>query len=124
MVKPDVSDSVKVKLKAPEHVSPGDSIVVSFSFKNDSPYALNGAQVVITLPDGVSFDFVTVGTATVHGRNVVVSLGRTVLKQRVELEIHGHVSHPAGSELSIEGLLRSSTALPVVAQPTSTRIKG
>src|SRR5215813_10597646 len=123
VVKPDVSDRVKVKLKAPEHVSPGDSIEVSFSFKNESQFALNGTQVVITLPDSVSFDFASVGTATVHGRDVVVSLGRTVPRQRIELEIHGHVSHPVGGELSIEGLLRSGTALPVVAKPASTRIK-
>jgi len=117
VVKPDISDRVKVKLKAPEHVSPGDSIAVSFSFKNDSPYALNGAQVVVSLPDSVSFDFASVGTATVHGRDVVVSLGRTVSKQHVEAEIHGHVSHSVGSELSTEGLLRSGTALAVVAEP-------
>jgi hypothetical protein len=123
VMKPDISDRVTVKLKAPEHVSPGDSIAVSFSFKNDSPYALNGTQVVITLPDGVSFDFTSVGTATVQGREVVVSLGRTASKQHVEVEIRGRVSQSVDGNLSIEGLLRSSTALPVVAKATSTRIK-
>jgi len=84
---------------------------------------LNGTQVVITLPDGVSFDFTSVGTATVQGREVVVSLGRTASKQHVEVEIRGRVSQSVDGNLSIEGLLRSSTALPVVAKATSTRIK-
>jgi hypothetical protein len=123
-MKPEIEDDVELKLEAPEHVKRGHPIALSFALKNHSRYALNGTQVVVTLPEGVSFDFVSAGTATVHGHEVVVSLGRTLPGQRIELEIDGHVSPSVSRDttLSIRGLLRSSTALPVAARSASVRI--
>lgn len=62
------------------------------------------------------------GTATVHGHDVVVSLGRTRPGQNVSIEIHGLVSSSLrhGTRLAIKAWLRSSTALPVVARTVTT----
>jgi calcineurin-like phosphoesterase family protein len=124
VTKPDISAYVKVELGAPKHVKPGDSIDLSFEFRNRSAYAMNGTQVVIALPDGISFEFASEGTTTLHGHDVVVSLGRTLPGQEVELEIHGRVSSSLkrGTHLAIGGLLRSSTALPVAARTVTTTI--
>jgi hypothetical protein len=125
VTKPSIDGVVEVKLKAPEHVRRGAPIAVTFAFRNHSPYALNGTQAVITLPHAVSFDSVSVGTATVHGREVVVSLGRTLPGQRVEIVIDGHISPSVGDEatLAIRGHLRSGTALPVSAESVSVKVK-
>ena len=125
VIKPDISDDVTVKLKAPEHVTAGESIELSFTIHNRSAFALNGTQVVITLPDGVSFDFASAGTATVQGRDVVVSIGRMLPDQRMHIELHGHVSPSLSghADLAIEGQLRSSTALPVFARSAAVRVK-
>jgi hypothetical protein len=125
VTKPDISDDVDVKLKAPEHVSPGDPITVSFTFRNRSAYALNGTQVVMTLPGAVTFDSASTGEATVQGHDVVVSLGRTVPGGKIEVEIEAHVSPSASglASLSIGGLLRSGTALPVAGPAVEIRIK-
>ena len=124
VTKPDISADVRVELGAPKHVKPGDSIELSFEFRNRSAYAMNGTQVVMALPDGISFDFASEGTTTLHGHDVVVSLGRTLPGQAIELEIHGRVSSTLkrGTHLAIGGLLRSSTALPVAARTVTTTI--
>jgi len=125
VVKPDISDDATIKLNAPEHIGPGDAFALKLTFRNRSAYALNGTQVVITLADGVSFDSVSAGTATVHDRDVVVSLGRTLPGQRFEVEIRAEASPSLSpdSTLSFVGAVRSSTALPVFAGTEQTRVK-
>jgi hypothetical protein len=85
---------------------------------------LNGTQIVVTLPAGVTFDFASAGTASVHGDDVVISLGRTPPGQCVELTVRADVSPQLRrrSALRFVGLLRTSTALPVTAKSTVTRI--
>jgi hypothetical protein len=124
VTKPDISEDVKVTLKVPERTRRGGPIELTFRFRNRGAYALNGTQVVIRLPDGVVFESAHAGTATVQGNDVVVSLGRTLPGQDVEVGIQGHVSHSVkvGSTLDIHGLLRSSTALPVVARGRVTKV--
>ena len=113
-MKPDISHDSFVELSAPKHVEPGDPIDLTFKFKNGSQFALNGAQAVVTLPEAVSFDSVSQGTATQNGRDVVVSLGRVLPGSTVTLVFHGHVSAPAhGDALHVSAALRSGTALPV-----------
>jgi hypothetical protein len=124
VTKPDIEDDVDVRLNAPEHVRRGHPIEISFAFRNRSQYALNGTQIVFTLPEGVSFDAASTGIATVHGHDVVISIGRTVPGQRVEVEVVGQVSPLVRHDsLSIRGLLRSSTAQPIVARSASVRVK-
>jgi hypothetical protein len=125
VTKPDISEDVKVRLRAPEQARRNGPITLEFRFKNRSAYPLNGTQVVITLPESVAFESADGGsTTTVQGHEVVVSLGRTLPGQEFEVEIHGRVAGSAkpGATLHIAGLLRSSTALPVAARRTATRI--
>ena len=124
VTKPDISGKATAQLEARGRVRPGDAITLSFSFRNRSDVALNGTQAVITLPEGVSFDFATGGTATVQGNGIVVTLGRTVPGQRIALEIVGRVSSTVrqGSELRFAGQLASSTALPVFARTVLVKV--
>jgi uncharacterized repeat protein (TIGR01451 family) len=125
VTKPDISDDASIKLNAPHAAVPGGLVAFTFIFKNHSAYALNGTQAVVTLPDGVSFDSVTEGTATVQGRDVVVTLGRTLAGKTIELQIKGRLSDSlaVGTVLTGHGTLRSSTALPLSAV-TETRVAG
>src|SRR5262249_61734062 len=118
VTKPDISEKADARLKTREQVTAGDTIRLSFTFRNRSGIALNGTQAIVTLPDGVTFDFATGGTATVQGHDVVVTLGRTVPGERMEVEITARVSGslPRGSKLTFTGELRSSTALSVAAR--------
>jgi hypothetical protein len=125
VTKPDISEDVKVKLRAPEEARRNGPLTLEFTFKNRSAHALNGTQVVITLPESVAFESANGGATTVQGHEVVVSLGRTLPGQDYEVEIHGRVAESAkpGSTLHIAGLLRSGTALPIAARRTATRIE-
>jgi len=123
VIKPDISHESDVDLSAPKHVEAGDPIDFTFRFKNGSQYALNGAQAVVTLPDGVSFDSVSQGTATQIGHDVVVSLGRLVQGSTTSVIIHAHVSAPEhGAALQAVGVLRSGTALTVTGGHTVTTV--
>jgi hypothetical protein len=123
--KPDIAKQVRIKLTAPHTVRRGGEMLVTFTFTNDTPYALNGAQAVVTLPAGVSFESVNEGSATVHGRRVVVTLGRVVPGTTITLQLktlvaNGVVAHET---LTTAGVLRSGTALPVAAKEATTRVK-
>jgi uncharacterized repeat protein (TIGR01451 family) len=122
--KPDISLEASVRLTASRAAVRGGPIAFTFTFTNESRYALNGAQAIVTLPEGVSFESVSEGTATVHGRDVVVSLGRVRPDQIVRLQIEGRVSDSIAirDDLDAFGILRSGTALPVSGNRTSTAV--
>jgi uncharacterized repeat protein (TIGR01451 family) len=103
-------------------VSSGDAIEYTLTLSNGSPYALNGAQAVVTLPEGVAFDSVSRGSATVQGQDVVVSLGRVASRATVTLQIHGHVLGAVRKHLEAHALVRSATALPVDGGKARTKI--
>ena len=122
VTKPDISRDASVDLWAPKSALPGDAIDYTFTFRNGSRYAINGAQAVLTLADGVMFASTSSGSATVHGRNVVVSLGRVDAKSTVTLQIHGHILLTAPNHLETVGALRSGTALPVAGGRAITNV--
>ena len=126
VTKPDISDSSEVELSGPGSAVPGSELVLSFRFENESRHALNGAQAVVKLPEGISFESASRGTTTVNGQEVIISLGRVVPEQSVTLDVRCRVSLGvrAGSSLRVFAVLRSGTALPVVGEPTSIRVAG
>jgi uncharacterized repeat protein (TIGR01451 family) len=124
VTKPDIYGRASVELSAPKKVAPGDGIDYTFRFRNASRYALNGAQAVLTLPEGVVFQSVSRGSATEHGQHVVVSLGRLAANSTVTLHIHGYVVRWAPKHLEALGVLRSGTALPVVGKKATTNVPG
>jgi hypothetical protein len=124
VTKPDISDEASVDLSAPRHAEPGDAIDYTFRFRNGSQYALNGAQAVLRLDEGVVFDSASDGSATVHGRDVVVSLGRLAAGSTLTFHIHAHILPSAPRHLEAVGVLRSGTALPVVGEKAVTTVHG
>jgi uncharacterized repeat protein (TIGR01451 family) len=126
VTKPDISASASLKVNAPQAAPRGGSLQFNFVIKNFSPYALNGTQAVLTLPAGLTFESTSLGTATVQGSDVVVSLGRTSPGQTLDVQIGAKVSDSlaVGSILTATGNLRSSTALPLTAPATQTRVVG
>src|SRR5262249_8288653 len=123
VTKPDISEQVRVSLEAPDRASRGGPLPITFRFMNRSRHPLVGTQIVIRLPEGVTFESASTGTATIVDRDVIVSLGRTVPDQDVAVQITAHISDAAtGPWLTIDGALRSSTALPVAARPQRTKI--
>jgi uncharacterized repeat protein (TIGR01451 family) len=124
VTKPDISPNASVDLSAPKHVEAGDDIDYGYTFRNDSRYALNGAQAILTLPEGVDFESVSLGTATVHDRDVVVSLGRVAARSTLTLHIHGRILLSAPKHLEAVGILRSATAMPVFGGKAMTKVRG
>jgi len=117
VTKPDLSRDVRVGLKL-AHSTSGSVRTLDVKIENGSAYGLNGAQIVLTLPEGVSFDAVNAGTATVQGQDVVVSLGRIppAGTRILQITVIVPASGDEGSDLDLDAELRSSTALPVRAR--------
>jgi hypothetical protein len=124
VTKPDISKLAKAKFTAPDATGRGKQMEFNFTFKNDSSYALNGTQAVITLPVGVSFESADGGSATVQGQDVVVTLGRTLPGHTITVHVKANVSDSVtpGSTLTTSALLRSSTALPVIADSNTIKV--
>lgn len=95
--KPDLHGAVTAKLAAPPSGG-GKAVVVT----NNSPYGLNGAQLVLRDCD---YDGPVDDTHTVVGDDLVITLGRIAPGAAVT------VSVPARGDL--HGELRSATAQPV-----------
>jgi len=124
VTKPDISEEASVDLSAPRHAEPGGAIDYTFTFRNGSRYALNGAQAVVRLDEGVVFDSASDGSATVHGREIVVSLGRLDARSTLTLHVHVHLLQSAPGPLKAVGVLRSGTAMPVVGEKVVTTLHG
>jgi uncharacterized repeat protein (TIGR01451 family) len=124
VTKPDISSRASLTVTASPSAVPGGPITFTLTFKNASGYALNGAQAIVTLPEDVSFESVSAGTATVHGRDVVVSVGRLTPDQGITLQVEARVSSSVDRDSILHGfgVLRSGTALPVSGNRTSTTI--
>jgi len=92
--------------------------------QNDSVIALNGTQVVVNLPEGASFAGTASDTLTVHGSQVVITLGRLGVGggQTVQVPVMLASGLSAGTALQASAVVRSSTALPVSSNPATTVI--
>jgi uncharacterized repeat protein (TIGR01451 family) len=120
--KPDLKDGVEADLSAPHDVSVGGQFVYTLSISNHSGIALNGAQAVITLPDGVQFVGAAVGSATIDGSNVVVTIGRLASGAAVAVDVAVQAPASGSKHLMAHGSLRSATALPVDGGVANTKI--
>jgi uncharacterized repeat protein (TIGR01451 family) len=132
VTKPDLEDNqdgnsqggLTAHLSAPPQATAGSTITYSARVRNDSAYALNGTQVVINLPDGVTFAGATSDTRTVHGSQVVVTLGRLGVGSGQTVQIPATLASglAGGTTLKASAVVRSSTALPVSSNPAVTSI--
>lgn len=124
VTKPDVEDGVSVHIDGPQQAAAGTAITYNVRVRNGSAYPLNGAQLVIHLPDGTAFAGATKDTLTVHGAQVVVTVGRIGVGgvETVEVSATLAASLPARTILRASAVLRSSTALPVSSNVAPTLI--
>ena len=124
VTKPDVEDGVSVHIDGPQQAAAGSVITYNVRVRNGSTYPLNGAQVVIHLPDGAAFAEGTNDTLTVHGAQVVVTVGRLGIGgvETVEVSATLASSLPARTMVRASAVLRSSTALPVSSNVAPTLI--
>ena len=124
VTKPDVEDGVSVHIDGPQQAAAGTAITYNVRVHNGSAYPLNGAQVAIHLPDGAAFAGATNDTLTVHGAQVVVTVGRIGVggAETVEVSATLAASLSARTMLRASAVLRSSTALPVSSNVAPTLI--
>ena len=112
------------QLSAPSQASAGSTITYSVSVQNNSAYALNGTQVVVNLPAGASFAGTTSATLTVHGSQVIVTLGRLGIGGGQTVKVPATLASGLSNGTVLRGsaVARSSTALPVSSNPAVTTI--
>src|SRR5215467_399999 len=132
VTKPDLENNqdgnaqggLTAQLSGPSQASAGSTIRYTVRLQNDSGYALNGTQVVVNLPGDASFAGTTCDTLTVHGSQVVVTLGRLAVGAGQTVQVSAALASglAEGTSLRASAVVRSSTALPVSSNPTVTII--
>jgi uncharacterized repeat protein (TIGR01451 family) len=132
VTKPDLTNNqdgnsqggLTAHLSAPSRAIAGSTITYSVRVQNDSAYALNGTQVVVNLPVGAAFAGTMSDTLTVHGSQVVVTLGRLGVGggQTVQVPATFASGLAGGTTLKASAVVRSSTALPASSNPAVTSI--
>ena len=125
VTKPDIEDGVSLHIDGPNQATPGSTITYEVRVRNGSTYPLNGAQIVINLPDGAAFAGTTSDTLTVHGSQVVVTLGRIGVGGTQSVQVNATLASSLAAQtmLQASAVLRSSTALPVASNIAPTLLK-
>jgi hypothetical protein len=123
LTKPDLDDKLVARLSAPKKVKRGDKLTYKLEIKSKAGFALNGAQVVLDLPEGVNFVSATGGEVTKLGSEIVVTIGRLAPGADIDVSIVGQVSSKAeDDEFVARAVLRSGTALPETTNEVETRV--
>jgi hypothetical protein len=125
VTKPDLGRALSLHLEAPRKARRGDILAYLARAKNESSVALNGAQVVLELPEGTDFVSAAGGAAAKVGRKVVVTLGRLVAHGEADVTINVQILPGSEEDASLEAraMLRSGTALPVESNETETHVE-
>jgi uncharacterized repeat protein (TIGR01451 family) len=124
VTKPEVRDSVSVKLTAPNKIKAGQTLNYTVSIRNSGEYSLNGTQVRIQLPEAVAFAGTPSDSITVAGNEIIVTVGRIAAGSEQSIEIPALVSRETRSPellLAFAGV-SSSTALPVASNFVITNV--
>jgi hypothetical protein len=122
ITKPDLSRSVSASLTAPESVATGGSLTYVVHLRNHSQYSLNGTQVRLALPRGLSFAGMASQTASVQGNEVVVTVGRVAAGSTQDISIPATVSSGHHERIDAVATTTSSTALPIVSNHATTTV--
>ena len=124
VTKPDIDDSVSATLSAPEHVRRGDPLTYTVHLKNNSPYSLNGTQIKLLLPPNATFAGTVGDTTTVHGNEVVVTVGRLAAGADQTISISATASSGRREDpwAAAFAIVTSSTAQPLFTNPVVTRV--
>ncbi len=120
ITKPELFASLSGTLSAPVKVRAGQGLTYTVHLKNHSQYSLNGTQVRLALPAGVSFAGTPGSTVTLQGNEVVVTVGRLAAGSEQTVSIPTSLSPESrGLILGFAGVT-SSTASPLPTNPTVT----
>lgn len=124
VTKPELNDDLSAQLFAPRTAAGGSSITFSVHVRNDSPYSLNGTQVVVRLPRGAAFSGTTSDAITLHGSEIVITLGRLAAGDSQSVDVPARLAPDLlpGTVLDSHAVVRSSTALSVQSNETRTKI--
>jgi hypothetical protein len=116
ITKPDLSAGLRAQLSVLENAG-GGSATLTVRVHNSSAYVLNGAQVVVSLPSGVTFSGTQSDALTIHGSDVVVTVGRIDVGGQTTASVPVSLAPnlPPGTLVNARAVVRSSTALPVAA---------
>ena len=115
VTKPEISRQLVVQLFAPPAAIANDLLTYKVNVTNNSPYALNGTQVLVTLPFGVSFADKLSDSVTKHVQDIALTIGRLERGAQSSVQLVGRVAPnlPVGTKLNGKVMVRSATALPV-----------
>lgn len=126
ITKADMGDKLVAKLEGPGVAQAGQNVEYVVKLTNNSPSAVNGTQVVINLPQKVSFAGNLGPAVTQHGQEIVLTLGRLEVGQERQVQIPAKLgaSVPPGVEFSAGAIVRSSTVLPLETNTVKTKVVG
>jgi uncharacterized repeat protein (TIGR01451 family) len=120
VTKPGIATLISATLSAPKKVHAGEEVSFSVHIRNNSGLSLNGTQVRLLLPDGVSFAGTVSDSMTVQGNEVVVTIGRFATSADTTVSIPAMVSSDTRGPINASAVVASSTALPVLTNETKT----
>ena len=113
ITKPQLSSSLSATLSAPDEVHSGEEFALTVQLRNRSLYSLNGTQVHLTLPEGISFAGSPSTTTTLNGNQVVVTIGRLASGADQSVSIPVTASRGASGRLASSATVTSQTASAV-----------
>ena len=120
--KPALEEQLSIHLFAPRAVAANNGLTYTVVLRNDSQFSLNGSQVVLHLPNGVSV-LDAADNITQLGDDAVITLGRLAAGEERKLQLHTMVGNlDEGALLAAGATLRSSTALPVSSNQMRTHV--
>jgi uncharacterized repeat protein (TIGR01451 family) len=124
VTKPDAGAMLTANLSAPSTASPNGDVTYTVTVQNNAAFALNGAQVVLTLPSGVSLASTPGDTLTQQGNDAVTTIGRIGPGEQRMVQVKAHIpaAMPANTALSASASIRSGTAQPLTLSAVSTQV--
>lgn len=99
------------------------TLTYSVSVRDASEYALNGTQVRLRLPSGLTFAGTLSDTVTLQGDEVVVTLGHLAAGAEETVNIPALVASAAHGQLQTVASVFSSTAQPLDTNTVSTHVQ-
>jgi uncharacterized repeat protein (TIGR01451 family) len=125
ITKPDVSASVRINLSAPDSANPGGTIPYSISIANNGTTPLNGAQIRLTAPSGVTSAALATDPVTVQGSDIVYTIGRLApgSEQTVQINVQITDDDKHVEMIRTHVSLTSGTAQPVAGNSVTTKVK-
>jgi uncharacterized repeat protein (TIGR01451 family) len=122
ITKPEILPSLSATLIGPEKANVGSALTYTIQLKNSSQYSLNGTQVRMALPAGVTFAGTTGTTTTLQGNEVVLTIGRLPAGSEQTVTIPANVSPESSGLITGFATVTSATALPVFTNRAATMV--